>query len=222
MKKIMLSLFMISIFLSTTIFGNLLHAEKQKYQVKGVTVVIIDSISSSAFMMYEESSEKGSVQKLTRDYLFEPENTIIPISFALFLDKNSKWSNTKMIDYRNIDMKYSKYNETYAKDAIIYSSSKTMDMISPILKVKDLYYGLKKSGFTHMPPLEKLKQNRYKQICSRGYGIQTNLLKLPMAYKIFSFPCDVIKKETAKEMRKLLIEVVKKASIKMLKLKVCL
>lgn len=121
MKKIMLSLFMISIFLNTTAFGNFLQAEKQKYQVKGIAVVIIDSISSSAFMMYEESSEKGSDLKLTRDYLFEPGNTIIPISFALFLGKNSKYSNTKIINYRNIDMKKSKCNETYAKDAIIYS-----------------------------------------------------------------------------------------------------
>lgn len=94
-----------------------------------------------------------------------------------------------------------------------------MNIVSPSLKAKDLYYRLKKFGFTHVSPLKKLKQNRHKQICSKGYGIQTNPLELKMAYQIFSFPCDVIKKEAAKKIRKLIIEAIKKGTGKNAQLK---
>jgi len=107
--------------------------------------------------------------------------------------------------------KDNKYKETYAKDAIFYSSSKTMDIVSKILKTKNLYNGLKKFGFNHIS-LKKLKRNGYKQIYFGEFGMRTNLLELTMAYRIFSFPCDIIKKETAKEIRKLLIEAVKKGT----------
>jgi len=211
MRQILI-LLILSIFLSTTVFGSLLQVEKQKYQAKGVAVVVIDSVNSSAYMMYEKSSEKGSPKRLTRDYLFEPGNAMIPISFSLLLDKDSKWPNAKMIDCRNIDMKKEDCKENYAKDAIIYSSSRIMDMLSVHLKADELYSGLKKFGFTYIPSLKKLKQNIYKTICARGYGIQTNLLELTKAYTIFSYPNNIIKKKTAKEMRKLLIEAVKKGT----------
>ena len=190
MKKTILLLFIISSVLNAVDFGNLLQIEKQKYHAKGVAVVVIDSVNSSGYFVYEDSSEKLA-KKFTKNYLFEPGNTIIPVLFALILDKDNK------------------YKETYAKDAIIYSSSKTMDIVSKILKTKDLYNGLKKFGFNHIS-LKKLKRNGYKQIYSGEFGMQTNLLELTMAYRIFSFPCDIIKKETAKEMKKLLIEAVKK------------
>ena len=217
MKKIILSLFMISIFLGTTAFGNLLKTEKQKYQAKGIAVVIIDMKSKSSYMVDEESSEKGAAKKLTQDYFFEPGNTMIPISFSLILDKDIKCANAELIDCRNIDIDKDKCKKSYAQNAIIYSSSKIMNMLSPRLKGEELYNGLKKFGFSHVPSIKKLNQNIYKALCARGYGIRTNLVELTKAYfafsnPIFSNPSGVIKEKTAKEMQKLLIEAVKKGT----------
>jgi len=209
MKQIAVILFLL-IFLSSTAFSDLLTKEKQKYQAKTVAVVIINSATGK--IEYEVSSDKSSPKKLIREYLFEPGNAMIPISFALLLDKNSKWANSKMVDCRNVNIKKEDCKENYAQDAIIYSSSKVMDMVSPSLKAEDLYNGLKKFGFTHVPSLDKLQQNRYKQLCTRGYGILTNLLELTKAYTIFSNPKHIIKEQTAKQMQKFLIEAVEKGT----------
>jgi len=217
MRQIVI-LLILSILLSATAFGKLLKIEKKKYQAQGVAVVIIDHKSKSSFITREESSEK-SPEKLTEDYLFEPGNAMIPISFALLLDKNSNMATAKISDCRNVDMTKIDCKEYNAKDAIVHSSSKIMDIVSVSLKAKDLHNGLKKFGFTHVPSLKKLQQNRYKQICSRGYGIRTNLLELTQAYAIFSYPNNIITEKTAKQMQKLLVEVVKKGTGKNAQLK---
>jgi len=109
-------------------------------------------------------------------------------------------------------MKQRDCKENYVQDAIIYSSSKVMNMLSPNLKAEVLYKGLKKFGFTHIPSLDKLQQNIYKQLCARGYGLRTNLLELTRAYTIFSNPKQIIKEQTAKQIQKLLIEAVEKGT----------
>jgi len=93
MKQIMVILLLL-ISLSSTAFSNLLTKEKQKYQAQGVAVVIIDSTTGK--IGYEGSSEKSSPKKLTREYLFEPGNAMIPVSFALLLDKNGQLTNKKI------------------------------------------------------------------------------------------------------------------------------
>ncbi len=218
MRQIVLTLLLV-LFSNSVLFANLLTTEKQKYQAKGIAVVIIDMKSKSSYMIDEESSEKGVAKKLTQDYFFEPGNTMIPISFSLLLDKDSKWSNAELIDCRNIDIGKDECKKSYAQDAIIYSSSKIMNMLSPSLKGKELYNRLKKFGFSHVPSIKKLNQNIYKTLCARGYGIQTNLLELTKAYFAFSNPIfsnasSVIKEKTAKEMQKLLIDAVEKGIVK--------
>ena len=209
MKQITAILFLLS-FLSSTVFSDLLTKEKQKYQAQGVAVVIIDSTTGK--IKFEVSSETLSPKKLTREYLFEPGNAMIPISFALLLDKNSQWANKKVLNCKEADMKKGDCKGSYAQDAIIYSSSKVMDILSPNLKAEELYKGLKKFGFTHTPSLNKLQQDRYKQLCARGYGFRTNLLELTRAYIIFSNPKLIIKEQTAKQIQKLLIEALEKGT----------
>ncbi len=211
MQRAIVTLLLLAYF-SDVLFANLLKMEKEKYYAKGVAVVIIDIKSKSSFILREESSEKGAVKKLTQDYLFEPGNAMIPISFALLLDKDSKWSHAKVIDCRDVDLKKDDCKEAYAKDAIIYSSSKIMDMVSPSLKGEELYDGLKKLGFSHLPSKAKLKQNIYKTVCARGYGIRTNLLELTEAYYALLNADRDIREKTAKEMQKLLVEAVEKGT----------
>ena len=104
------TLLILSILLSNILFADLLTTEKQKYQAKGIAVVIIDMKSKSSYMMNEESSEKGPAKKLTQDYFFEPGNAMIPISFSLLLDKDSKWSNAELIDCRNVNIGHKSTN----------------------------------------------------------------------------------------------------------------
>lgn len=199
---------------------KLLEAEKQKYQAQGVAVVIIDSKNSGAFMVHQESSEKDTPQKLTSDYLFEPGNAMMPISFALLLDKDKVSLNTQLIYCKEDKGEKLDCKEINATDAIIYSSNKAMNTLSVHLRAEELYNGFKRFGFTHIPPLKKLKQKKiYIQVCARGYGMRTNLFELTNAYRVFSYPNNVIKEKTANKMRKLLIDAVEKGTGKYAKVK---
>jgi len=204
-------------------FQTMLDEMQLEIKAKEIVIVVMDSKTGDILSLV--SSNKVSSKNIAVELLFEPGSVIKPITLALLLDKgvvnpqdmvNGHKGRFKIGKKVIIDKR--KFDYISAEDVIVYSSSIGIVQLAQKLTSMEFHNGLKKFGFSQhsIPSPEKLNNEIYKATCSYGYGMRSNLMQLVQTYNVFNnngksiLPetPQIIKNETAQQMKNILIKTV--------------
>lgn len=196
---------------------NLLDELKPIYQAREIIVAVMESKTGKIIAF--ATSNRFNPNKITKKdipnmkigairTLFQPGSVMKPIIFSLLLEYNKvnpyevlnayngkwkpKWRKRPIIDDK-------KFEWLSAENAIVYSSNIVTSQLSLRLTNKEIYYGLKKFGFSNysgidLPyelkgKLRSLKEYNYpiyKSTTNYGYGIYVTFVQLLKAYNVFN------------------------------------
>lgn len=163
--------------------------------------------SSKRYVPYNINANEVSNMKADAvQYIYEPGSTIKPILFAIALDSGKLnqfepincFGGKYQVDKKTITDEH-KMGVVPAEDVIAFSSNIGIVQITSKLTAQDMYYGLKKFGFTQkthagiayelggdLPTMAQLNSQIYKAVISYGYSMRANFLQLMAAYNIFT------------------------------------
>jgi len=196
---------------------SLLDELKPIYQAREIIVAIMESKTGKIIAF--ATSNRFNPNKITKKDIpnmkigairsfFQPGSVMKPIIFALLLEHNKvnpyevlnayngiwkpKWRKTPIVDNE-------KFRWLSAENSIVYSSNIVTSQLALRLTNEEIYYGLKKFGFSEysgidlpyelkgkIRSLKEYKHPIYKSTTNYGYGIYVTFVQLLKAYNVFN------------------------------------
>lgn len=205
--------------------NNIVVDKTTQVQLKAMLDKMQKETRAKQIILVVMNSNSGNINfsSLDSTFEYEPGSVMKPMTLALVLDKglvkpydlinghNGRYS----IGNKIITDKH-KFDLISAEDVIVYSSNIGIVQLAQRLNGVEFHNGLIDFGFSqkNIPSSQKLNNEIHKATCSYGYGMRSSLIELVKAYNIFnndgksSLPktSQIIKKETADEMKKILVK----------------